>query len=222
MRIYVKYGVATVWLLATSLFLYELYQYAFVEDMGLQPALMMFGEELQRGLMSFGIYSPLLFMILYAVRPLVMFPASVMTLTSVFLFGVTGGLIISYIGELFSAVIAFAIGKYFGKNFGIAEKIAHTRVGKYLSGNAFMSVFMLRLVPIFPFDVVNYASGIARLPFKDYILATMVGVIPGLSSYIFLGYSLVHTEYLLSALFIFIALLAISHYTKRYIARKYK
>ena len=85
-----------------------------------------------------------------------------------------------------------------------------------------MSVFMLRLVPIFPFDVVNYASGIARLPFKDYILATMVGVIPGLSSYIFLGYSLVHTEYLLSALFIFIALLAISHYTKRYIARKYK
>lgn len=217
---YFKYIALTFWIIALSLFFREIYIYAFVHAMGIGPALKMFGEEMQAGLMGFGIFTPILFMLLYIVRPILLFPASIMTITSVFLFGPYLGFLVSYIGEVFSSIVAFFIGKYFAEELGLAEKVTHTKIGKYFQGNAFTSVFMLRLVPIFPFDFVNYASGVAELPFKSYIYGTMLGVLPGLSAYIFLGFSLMNTKYLVVAGLVFIVLFAVGHKGKKHLEKR--
>ena len=187
--------------------------------MGLGPALNMFGVELQKIFMGAGIYTPFLFIALYALRPLVLFPASIMTITSVFLFGVYGGFIVSYVGEMLSAVVAFFVGKYFGKELGLADKVKQTKIGNYFHSNTFISVIVLRLVPVFPFDFVNYASGVINIKFKPYIYGTLLGVLPGLSAYIFLGFSIMNTEYLLYAIILFVILIVGGNYSKKYLKK---
>ncbi|TXI09875.1 MAG: TVP38/TMEM64 family protein [Polynucleobacter sp.] len=206
--------VAILWGIAIILFFRELYVYAFVEAMGIPKALEMFGTELQKAIMGFGVFTPVLFILLYSIRPLVLFPASIMTITSVFLFGPYGGFAVSYVGELCSAVVAFFVGKYFGEELGLTKRVASTKIGSYFQGNPFTSVLVLRLVPLFPFDFVNYASGVAKLPTSAYLYGTALGVLPGLAMYIFLGFSLMHTEYLLLALCLFGVLIGVSRYFK--------
>lgn len=209
------------WSVLVVFFVRELYVYAFVHAMGIHDALLMFGEKMQSVLMGFGVFTPFLFMLLYILRPIVLFPASVMTITSVFLFGAVGGFIISYVGELFSAIVAFFIGRYFGEELGLTKKALTTKIGTYFHGNPFTSIFALRLVPLFPFDFVNYSAGIFKLPFSPYLTGTAVGVLPGLSAYIFLGFSFMHTQYLLAAAIVFVLLIAISHFTKKRLSRKH-
>lgn len=213
------YGAAFVWMILLAIFAYELYIYAFVHAMGIGTALEMFGTELQRALMGFGIFTPLLFVLLYSIRPLLLFPASIMTLTSVFIFGPYGGFVVSYVGELCSSIIAYIVGKYFGEALGLTHKVRTTKIGSYFTGNAFISVLMLRLIPLFPFDAVNYASGVSKIPWKAYIYGTALGVLPGLALYIFLGFSLMHTEYLITAACLFALLLVVTHYGKRRFSR---
>lgn len=214
-----KYALTLVWLSLIAAFIAEVYTYAFVYDLGVKESLMLLGENAQHALMGFGYFSFALFTLLYIVRPLVFFPASVLTITSVFLFGTVNGFIISYVGEMLSALVAYGAGKYFGEELGLDKKISHTRIGSHLHGNAFSSVFVLRLVPIFPFDVVSYASGISKLPFSSYASATLLGVLPGLSTYIFLGHSLMNTEYIVGAIMLFVLLFGLGHLAKKHLQK---
>jgi uncharacterized membrane protein YdjX (TVP38/TMEM64 family) len=203
-----------VWFIGACTFLYELYTYAFVHGMGLLPALQMFGEVLQNFFMQTGPFAPLLFIGLYAIRPLVLFPASIVTMTSVFVFGLYGGFVVSYVGEILSASVAFFAARYFADSLHLAHKVRTSKIGAYFTENAFTSVAGLRLVPIFPFDFVNYASGVMNIPFRTYLVATMLGILPGFSAYIFLGYSLMHTQYLLYAIGLLMILFIITSASK--------
>lgn len=220
MRKRLTYFIVFIWIALIAVFLTELYTYAFTYGLGVKDALLMLSEDAQHVLMGFGYASFFFFVLLYAIRPLIFFPASVMTVTSVFLFGTLGGFIVSYVGEMLSALIAFFAGKYFGQELGLDKKVAHSNIGSHLHGNAFTSVLILRFIPIFPFDVVSYASGIAKLPFGAYASGTLLGVLPGLSAYIFLGFSLVNTEYIIGVLMMFVVLVGLGHLTKKYINRK--
>lgn len=217
---YTNTFLALIWASIIALFLREVYLYAFVEDLGLFTTLQILGNEVQGLVTEAGVFAPFLFILLYTLRPLILFPASIMTLTSVFVFGLYGGFFVSYVGEMLSACVAFFIGKYFGNSLHITPKINTTKVGKYFTDNPFLSVLMLRIVPVFPFDFVNYASGIMKVPFYPYITASLIGVLPGLLSYVFLGFSLMHTEYLLYSLGFLALLMVSSHYGKRFLYQK--
>lgn len=217
---YTNTFLALIWASIIALFLREVYLYAFVEDLGLFTTLQILGNEVQGLVTEAGVFAPFLFILLYTLRPLILFPASIMTLTSVFVFGLYGGFFVSYVGEMLSACVAFFIGKYFGNSLHITPKINTTKVGKYFTDNPFLSVLMLRIVPVFPFDFVNYASGIMKVPFYPYITASLIGVLPGLLSYVFLGFSLMHTEYLLYSLGFLALIMVSSHYGKRFLYQK--
>lgn len=217
---YTNTFLALIWASIIALFLREVYLYAFVEDLGLFTTLQILGNEVQGLVTEAGVFAPFFFILLYTLRPLILFPASIMTLTSVFVFGLYGGFFVSYVGEMLSACVAFFIGKYFGNSLHITPKINTTKVGKYFTDNPFLSVLMLRIVPVFPFDFVNYASGIMKVPFYPYITASLIGVLPGLLSYVFLGFSLMHTEYLLYSLGFLALLMVSSHYGKRFLYQK--
>ncbi len=161
-------------------------------------------ENIRTYLDGLGAWAALAFILAYTVRPLVFFPASIMTPLSAVLFGPLLGWIYTYIGENLSATVAFFTGRYFGRKF-IKER-ENDFIRKYddkLKNHGFETVLILRLMPWFPFDFVNYASGLSAISYRSYICATLLGVIPGLTAYILLGGSLMNPYLLIPTIIIF-------------------
>ena len=147
-------------------------------------------EIIQDWIKSFGIWAVLIFIIAYTIRPLVFFPTSIMTPAAVVLFGPLAGWFIAYVGENFSANFAFLVARFFGRKFVCEHKNKFLKkYDKKLSHCGFETIIFLRLVPLFPFDFVNYTSGLSSVRHRDYFLATLLGTIPGLTAYILLGAS---------------------------------
>lgn len=172
-------------------------------------------EELRSSLQNLGIWSGVVFVIAYTIRPLIFFPASIMTPLSAVLFGPFVGWIYAFIGSNFSATVAFFAARYFGRSF--IKDNQNAFIQKYdekLRTAGFETVLTLRLIPLFPFDFVNYASGLSGISYARYITATLIGVIPGLTAYIFLGGSLTN-PYLLVPTIVLFALLT-------FVARRYQ
>lgn len=147
-------------------------------------------EMAQDFITQFGVWSVLIYMLAYTIRPLIFFPTSIMTPLAAILFGPFLGWLAAYIGENFSANFAFVVGRYFGRD--LVKTKSNRFLKKYdkkLSEQGFETVIFLRLVPLFPFDFVNYTCGLSGIKQRQYFLATAIGVIPGLTAYIFLGAS---------------------------------
>ncbi|MCB9810708.1 MAG: TVP38/TMEM64 family protein [Candidatus Nomurabacteria bacterium] len=161
-------------------------------------------ETIQSNLAGLGWWSGLVFILAYTIRPLVFFPASIMTPLSAVLFGPVMGWVYTYIGENLSATVAFFTARYFGRNF--VKENQNAFIKKYdekLRCCGFETVLTLRLIPLFPFDFVNYASGLSAIRYSSYIGATLLGVIPGLTAYIFLGGSLMNPYLIIPTVILF-------------------
>jgi uncharacterized membrane protein YdjX (TVP38/TMEM64 family) len=108
-------------------------------------------------------WGPFLYIFIYAIRPLVLFPATLLTFMSGALFGIYGGFIYTMIGENISANLAYWVGRIFGKSIlpaGSTGIIAN--FAARLENRSFIPVLMTRFL-FFPFDLVNYAAGILRV-----------------------------------------------------------
>lgn len=149
-------------------------------------------ETIQQTVAGFGWWAALIYIAAYTLRPLVFFPTSIMTPASVLLFGdPLVAWLVTYIGENFSANLAFFVARYFGRNFVAAHENAMLKkFDRQLTENGFATLLFLRLVPLFPFDFVNYLSGLSGIRHRDYLLGTALGVIPGLTAYILAGASI--------------------------------
>lgn len=169
-------------------------------------------DDIRNYLGRMGIWSGVVFIIAYTIRPLVFFPTSIMTPLSAVIFGPVMGWVYTYIGENLSATVAFFAARYFGRN--LVKENENAFIRKYddkLRHRGFETVFMLRLIPLFPFDFVNYASGLSAIKYKSYISATLLGVIPGLTAYIFLGGSIANPYLLIPTLTLFAAISWFGH-----------
>lgn len=129
---------------------------------------------------NFGL-SALLFILIYCAQTALSLPgATIMTLAGGFLFGTwTGGLLVN-IGATSGAALAFMVARYLlrdsiEKKFG--KKLKSIQEG--FSSNGFNYLMTLRLIPLFPFFLVNLASGLTRIRLSTYILATSIGILPG-------------------------------------------
>ena len=131
------------------------------------------------------VWGPLLYMLLYALRPLILFPATILTALSGALFGFWWGVLYTILGENASANFAYWIGRFFGKDF----KLEHTIIGRWvqaLRNHSFGAVLFMRLFYV-PFDLTNYGSGILKAKWGSYALATLIGIMPGLVTFVALG-----------------------------------
>ena len=84
-----------------------------------------------------------------------------------------------------------------------------------ISESPFITVLFLRMVPLFPFDFVNFGLGVTKISFRWYILGTLLGVIPGLTAYIFLGTSITNPVFLIPTIIFFAILIGTSWYIKK-------
>lgn len=174
------------------------------------------------------IWGPITYMVLYAVRPLVLFPATLLTALSGALFGFWWGMVYTLIGENASANFAYWIGRFFGKDL----KLEDTVIGNFVEGlrkRSFETVLLMRLFYV-PFDLTNYGSGIVKANWREYFFATLIGIMPGLTTFVALGaaidiesfkmdgltFDAFDPRYLALSVIIFIVSLGLSHILKRW------
>lgn len=142
-------------------------------------------EELLR---QFGLYrAALCYIIIYALRPLVFFPATLLTIASGLLFGPWLGILFTIIGENASANFAFLLARWFGRRW--VEQHESTQIQRWekrLCANGLLTVLILRLLML-PFDVVNYGCGLTAMRQRDFAVGTFIGILPALISFVLLG-----------------------------------
>ncbi|MEJ7843499.1 MAG: TVP38/TMEM64 family protein [Rubrobacter sp.] len=141
--------------------------------------------------MSSGLAGPLIYIVFYALRPLILFPASLLTVAAGFVFGPVLGLFFTVLGSNISASVAYLAGRYFGRGFQDSNRTSNTLQGyaERLQKNSFESVLILRLIFV-PFDAVNYAAGLLHVRYRPFVLATVLGSLPGTTSFVLFGASI--------------------------------
>lgn len=136
-------------------------------------------------------WSPLVFILLYCCATTFFFPpATALSLAA----GVIWGWFIGGLWVLCASSIASAIPFFIGRSGGgwLAAKIPAQAQELYrkLQNEGFTTLLLLRLVPIVPYTVLNYAAGLASLKTRDYLLATFLGTIPGIFIFTYLADSI--------------------------------
>lgn len=175
------------------------------------------------GFMGNGVTGALVYLAVYTVRPLILFPASVLTVGAGFVFGPVLGVTLTVVGSNASAMVAYLVGRYFGEGLVGTESVIQ-RYTRRLRENSFETVLTMRFV-FLPYDLVNYLAGFLRIAPLPFILATALGSLPGTVAFVLLGASL-DTDFavgalgfdpwlLLASAIIFVLGIAISRYFKR-------
>ncbi len=145
---------------------------------------------LEQELARFGTLAPILFVLLYASATVLFVPGAVLTLAGGALFGPIWGTLWNLIGATLGATLAFLIARYVASDWVAAR--SGERLGRLMRGvedEGWRFVAFVRLVPLFPFNLMNYAFGLTRIPLRDYVLASFVCMAPGALAYTYLGYA---------------------------------
>ena len=128
------------------------------------------------------------FLGVYALRPLLLFPATLLTVGAGLLYGPLAGTALVVLAANTSAVVAYGLGRAYGADLAGAA-LAHPRlrgVSQRLRTNAFEAVLTLRFV-FTPYDAVNYLAGALRLPLRAFVVATAIGSLPGTLVFVLFG-----------------------------------
>jgi uncharacterized membrane protein YdjX (TVP38/TMEM64 family)/rhodanese-related sulfurtransferase len=148
------------------------------------------GAALEAWIRGAGAIAPLLFMLIYAIATVLFLPGSVLTLAGGALFGPVLGTFYNLTGATLGATLAFLVARYLASDWVSAK--AGGRVRQLINGvesEGWRFVAFVRLVPLFPFNLLNYALGLTRLRLLHYIVATYVFMLPGAVAYTYLGYA---------------------------------
>jgi uncharacterized membrane protein YdjX (TVP38/TMEM64 family) len=127
-----------------------------------------------------GALGPLVYVGLYALVTVLLLPATPFTILAGVLFGPVVGSVTALAGATLGATLTFLVGRVIGR--GAVEQLSGRRVQAidgFLAERGFVSMLLMRLVPLFPFNVLNLVSGVTALGLRDYVLATAVGIVPG-------------------------------------------
>lgn len=145
--------------------------------------------EIERLVRASGLAAPVVFVSCYAVLTVLLFPGAVITAAGGVLFGALWGTVVTVVGATVGATAAFLVARRLGRD-QVGRIIAGTRVERldaWLEERGFLAVLYLRLVPLVPFNALNYAAGITSVHLRDYLVATALGIIPGSLAFATLG-----------------------------------
>lgn len=143
--------------------------------------------------LAWGVWGPIVYMLLYAFGPSFLVPGAVMTIAGGLAFGALWGSVYSLVGADAGALVAFAAGRFLGRSF--VRSIVGTRFEKVMGRierHGFQIIFYLRLVPIVPYNALNLLAGASPITFRDYFWASAIGMVPGTILFAFLGDALWH------------------------------
>src|SRR3989344_2814977 len=181
-------------------------------------------ETLDASIKQAGMLGPLLFMGIYALATVLFLPGSILTLAGGALFGPVAGTFYNLTGATMGATLAFLVARYLASDW-VARK-AGGRLKQLMEGvenEGWKFVAFTRLVPLFPFFLLNYALGLTRIRISHYIVATYVFMLPAAFAYTYLGYAgreaVAGGEGMIQKGLLALALLALVAFLPRFIKR---
>ena len=132
----------------------------------------------------------LIFGAVYITATVFFVPGSILTLGAGFIYGVVWGSIYVSVASTLGATAAFIVGRYFARDW-IAAKVAGNKrfaaIDDAVGDEGWKIVGLTRLSPIFPFNLLNYAYGLTKVPLRDYFFASWIGMMPGTVMYVYIG-----------------------------------
>ena len=171
-----------------------------------------------------GAAAPLLFMIIYIIGTVFFLPGSVLTLLGGALFGPYWGTFYNLTAATIGAMLSFLVARYLASEW-VAQKTGG-RMKQLINGvesEGWRFVAFTRLVPLFPFNLLNYALGLTRISFSQYSIATYICMLPGAIAYTYLGYigreAATGGEGLIQKALLALALLAVVSFLPRIIGK---
>lgn len=151
---------------------------------GIDPA------ELQARIKAAGSWAPTIYVALYVVATVLVLPSTALNLTGGVVFGPWLGTIWTSVGAIIAAIAAFAFTRTVGRE-AVAKRLAgrwQAMDAEVCRGGVFY-MFAIRLVPIMPYGLVNFAAGLTSISFKDYVVGTTLGTVPSVLPFVLLGSS---------------------------------
>lgn len=149
-------------------------------------------ETLRNLIQGYGMLAPLLYMLVYTVAPALFLPGLPITIVGGLLFGPFWGVVYTITSSTMGACLAFLISRYLARDW-IERKLRSPR-WKRLDGeverHGWKVVALTRLIPLFPFNLLNYAFGLTKVKFVHYALTTFVCMLPACIAFIVFSSSL--------------------------------
>jgi uncharacterized membrane protein YdjX (TVP38/TMEM64 family) len=145
-------------------------------------------EEL-RGLGALGY---VLFVLAYVLAALLFLPGSLLGLGAGAAFGLLGGVVAVSIGSTLGAAVAFATARYVARQTverWVAGQAKFEAIDRAVEREGFKIVALMRLSPVFPYNLLNYVLGLTRVRFWSFLLASWLGMLPGTIFFVYIGYA---------------------------------
>jgi uncharacterized membrane protein YdjX (TVP38/TMEM64 family) len=138
---------------------------------------------------AMGGWAPVVFVLIYAVGTVAFAPGSILSLAAGALFGVLQGTLYVFVGATLGSAAAFLIARYLARGW-VQRRIEGDRrfaaIDRAVGEDGRRIVLLLRLSPVFPYNLLNYALGLTRVRFADYVIASL-GMLPGIVLYTYSG-----------------------------------
>lgn len=141
-----------------------------------------------------GTFASIIYLIIFAIKPIfVIIPSNIIAIAAGNVFGTLWGFILTMIGYYISGTVAFFLSRFLGRSF-IEDLVGNRfiKLDQNLEKNGFKILFLLRLLPILPYDALSYTCGLTKVKYRDFILASVLGVAPETLCYIILGMNFKH------------------------------
>ena len=178
----------------------------------------------ERWVAGFGAWAPLIFVGVFALAATLGLPAFIFAIAGGALFGPVLGPLYSVTGATIGGAMAFLIARHLAADW-VARRVGG-RLARLIAGveaEGWRFVAFVRLVPLFPFNVLNYALGLTRIRLSHYVLTTYVCIMPAAAAYAYLGYAgreaLAGGEDTIQAGFVALGLLAAVGFLPRLVRR---
>ena len=126
-------------------------------------------------------YGPLLVTVLFVVGGLLIVPVTALIVATVLAYGPLTGFVYALLGVIANAMVGYGLGAQLGRR-GIRRLAGGrlNRISSRLGERGILTVFLLRVVPVAPFSVINLVAGASHVTFRDYLLGTVLGMAPGM------------------------------------------
>ncbi|MCY7337294.1 MAG: TVP38/TMEM64 family protein [Chamaesiphon sp.] len=145
-------------------------------------------SQLQLWLQQMGIWAPVLYILIYSIATICILPSTPLNLTGGAIFGAVWGTVWTSIAAILAAVLAFGFSRTIGRSL-IEKKLAGKweSIDREMQQGGFFYMFAIRLLPLIPYGIVNFAAGLTSIKFRDYFLGTLLGTVPGILPFVMMG-----------------------------------
>ncbi|OGX50305.1 MAG: hypothetical protein A3G37_03745, partial [Omnitrophica WOR_2 bacterium RIFCSPLOWO2_12_FULL_46_30] len=136
-------------------------------------------------------WGPIIYIIVYILRPLILFPAGVLSAAAGIIWGAGFGFLYLQIAANISSTVEFLLARSFARE--LVEKYLKGKLVNLdakLARHGFLTVLLIRLIPNVAWDIQNLSLGLTKVKFRDYFPATLIGIMPGSFAFVFFGSSL--------------------------------